>query len=59
MLLELPFPSAGDRWFLIKIAFSFGCSDGLDGMDGKGIKKTGAGKPRIFFMVIRKELGKG
>ena len=57
MLLELPFPSAGDRWLLIKIAFSFGRSDGLDGWEGD--KKIRGREASDFFMVIWKELGKG
>ncbi len=47
MLLELPFPSAGDRWFLIKIAFSFGRSDGLDGWEGD--KKIRGREASDFF----------
>ena len=48
MLLELPFPSAGDRWFLIKIAFSFGRSDGLDGWEGDK-KNPGQGSLGFFY----------
>ena len=48
MLLELPFPSAGERWFLIKIAFSFGRSDGLDGWEGDK-KNPGLGSLGFFY----------